>query len=184
MPKEPVRGCVDEQANTVDQRLRLPIGPVRDPVREVPGQGVVEPGDHCAALGCQGEQGGAAVGGVGTALDQARGFESVGIATRAGSVDPDLVGQPRRRLRSERFTGFSLGSGLAAAVLAAHVGGNGQPTLGGYTAVLWISVGFCVLAAALAWFLPTRSTRLTSAERLSADRIRLLEQIDGDDLSS
>ena len=87
-------------------------------------------------------------------------------------------------MRSERFTGFSLGRALAATVLAAHVGGNGQPTLGGYTAALWISAGFCVLAAALAWFLPARSARLTSAERLPVDRIRVLEQIDGDDLSS
>jgi hypothetical protein len=83
-----------------------------------------------------------------------------------------------------RFTGFSLGSALAATVLAAHIGGNGQPTVGGYTLVRWISAGFCVLAAALAWFLPARSTRLTPAERRPADEIRLVEQTDGDDLSA
>ncbi|MEV0471452.1 hypothetical protein [Streptomyces prunicolor] len=105
--------------------MRLPLGPVRDPVREVPGQGVAEHGD------C-----------------------------------------------------FSLGSALAATVLAAHIGDNDQPAVGGYTLVLWISAGFCVLAAALAWFLPARSTRLPPAERLAAEETRLVEQIDGDDLSA
>ncbi|MEV0282254.1 MFS transporter [Streptomyces sp. NPDC050610] len=61
-----------------------------------------------------------------------------------------------------RFTGFSLGSALAATVLAAHVSGDGRPTVGGFTMVLWISAGFCVTAAALAWFLPARSTGSTA----------------------
>lgn len=74
-----------------------------------------------------------------------------------------------------RFTGFSLGSALAATILAAHVTDNDQPAVGGYTMVLWISAGICVAAAALAWFLPARS-RLTPAERLPADEIQLLEQ--------
>ncbi|MFE6777791.1 MFS transporter [Streptomyces sp. NPDC057702] len=67
-----------------------------------------------------------------------------------------------------RFTGFSLGSALAATVLATRVGVTGQPTVGGYTTVLWISAGFCVLAAALAWFLPARPVGPTPAERLPA----------------
>lgn len=83
-----------------------------------------------------------------------------------------------------RFTGYSMGSALTATILAAHVTDNDQPTVGGYTMVLWISAGICVAAAALAWFLPARSTRLTPAERLPADEIRLPEQTDGDDLSS
>lgn len=71
-----------------------------------------------------------------------------------------------------RFTGFSMGSALAATVLAAHVTGSGRPTVGGYTVVLWISAAICVAAAALAWFLPT--------ERLPADEIRPLERTDGE----
>lgn len=55
-----------------------------------------------------------------------------------------------------RFTGFSTGSALAATVLAAHLAGDGQPTVDGYTTVLSISAGICVVAAGLAWFLPAR----------------------------
>lgn len=55
-----------------------------------------------------------------------------------------------------RFTGFSAGSALTAAILAAHLSGSGQPAAGGYTTVLWISAGICVLAAALARALPAR----------------------------
>ncbi len=63
-----------------------------------------------------------------------------------------------------RFTGFSLVSALAATVLAAHGGGNGQPTVGGYTLVLWLSAGICVVAA-LAWFPSVRSPRREPAGR-------------------
>ncbi|MFJ8949975.1 MFS transporter [Streptomyces sp. NPDC102384] len=120
------------------------------------------------------------------------GVLGLGLGTTFAAI-PGLITQsiPARETGSAlgfyqvvRFTGFSLGSALAATVLAAHVGGNGQPTLGGYTMVLWISVGFCVLAAALARFLPARSTELAPAKRLPADEIRLVEQTEGDDLSS
>ncbi len=119
------------------------------------------------------------------------GVLGVGLGTTFAAI-PGVIVQaiPARETGSAmgfyqvvRFTGFSLGSALAATVLAAHVGGNGQPTVGGYTVVLWISGSFCVLAAALVWFLPARTTRLTPAERLPTDEIRLLEQTDGDGLS-
>jgi MFS family permease len=80
-----------------------------------------------------------------------------------------------------RYVGFSLGSALTATVLAAHVSGD-HPTVGGYTDVLWIATAICVVAAALAWFLPARSGRLTPDERLSATEVKLLEQTDGEDL--
>ena len=120
------------------------------------------------------------------------GVLGVGVGTTFAAI-PGVIVQaiPARETGSAmgfyqvvRFTGFSLGSALAATVLAAHAGGNGQPTVGGYTVVLWISAGFCVLAAALVRFLPARTTRLTPAEHLPADEIRLLEQTDGDGLSS
>ncbi len=80
-----------------------------------------------------------------------------------------------------RYVGFSMGSALTASILAARATGNDQPTLGGYTLVLWVSAAICVVAAALAWFLPARSSRLAPAERLPAEELRLLEQTDGDD---
>jgi len=81
-----------------------------------------------------------------------------------------------------RYVGFSAGSALAASILAARAGGNGQPTLSGYTMALWVSAGICVVAAALAWYLPTRSGQLAPAERLPPEELRLLEQTEGDDL--
>ncbi|MFD7818587.1 hypothetical protein ACFV6E_37635 [Streptomyces sp. NPDC059785] len=61
-----------------------------------------------------------------------------------------------------RFTGFSTGSAPPAGVLDAQIGGDGAPTAGGYTLVLWIAAGICVWAAALTWFLPERSSAATS----------------------
>ncbi|MBF6331762.1 MFS transporter [Nocardia transvalensis] len=106
------------------------------------------------------------------------GVLGVGLGTTFAAI-PGLIVQaiPARETGSAlgfyqvvRFTGFSMGSALTATILAARVSGNGQPTVGGYTMVLWISAGICVIAAALAWFLPARSTRpITPAERLPAD---------------
>jgi MFS family permease len=81
-----------------------------------------------------------------------------------------------------RYVGFSMGSALTATILAAHVAGNGEPTVTGYTTVLWIATGVCAAAGAMAWFLPTRSAPLPAAERLPSDEVRLAEQTDGDDL--
>ena len=118
------------------------------------------------------------------------GVLGVGLGTTFAAI-PGLIVQavPARETGSAmgfyqvvRYIGFSMGSALTATVLAARVGGNHQPTVGGYTLVLWIATGICVVAAALAWFLPARSSQLTPAERLPADEVRLLEQTDGDDL--
>ncbi|MFT2016913.1 MFS transporter [Streptomyces sp. 796.1] len=79
-----------------------------------------------------------------------------------------------------RFTGFSLGSALAATVLAAQADGDGHPAVGGYTSVLWVSAGFCVVAAALAWFPPDRASGRAPAERPSADAVRVPPRPGGD----
>jgi predicted MFS family arabinose efflux permease len=81
-----------------------------------------------------------------------------------------------------RYVGFSMGSALTASILAARATGNDQPTLSGYTTVLWTSGAICVAAAALAWFLPARPSQLAPTERLPAEELRLLEQTDGDGL--
>lgn len=58
-----------------------------------------------------------------------------------------------------RYIGFSLGSALAAAILAAHTQSHEQlPTEVGYSWVLWTSAAICLGAAALAWVLPTRGS--------------------------
>ncbi|WP_242884824.1 MFS transporter [Actinomadura litoris] len=113
------------------------------------------------------------------------GVLGVGLGTTFAAI-PGLIVEavPARETGSAmgfyqvvRFTGFSLGSALTATVLAAHAGGDGQPAVGGFTMVLWIAAGICVVAAALAWFPRAR------AQRPPADEIRLPEQT-GDDLTS
>ncbi|UGS35255.1 MFS transporter [Capillimicrobium parvum] len=75
-----------------------------------------------------------------------------------------------------RYVGFSLGSALTAAVLAGHTPAGSQlPTENGYGVALWIAVGFCVVAAVLAWVLPerrasrARSRPATAPERIVAE---------------
>ena len=63
-----------------------------------------------------------------------------------------------------RFTGYSTGSALTAAILASHVGADGQPVLGGYVTVLWVSAVVCVLAAVLAWSLHGRTSPVNRRE--------------------
>jgi MFS family permease len=118
------------------------------------------------------------------------GILGVGLGTTFAAI-PGLIVQavPARETGSAmgfyqvvRYVGFSMGSALTASILAARATGHDQPTLGGYTTVLWVSAAICVVAAALAWFLPARSSRLAPAERLPAEELRLLEQTDGDDL--
>jgi MFS family permease len=95
------------------------------------------------------------------------GVLGVGLGTTSAAI-PSLIVQavPARETGSAtgfyqvvRFAGFSLGSALTTTILAAHATGNGQPTVGGYTTVLWVSAGICVVAAALAWLLLARPTR-------------------------
>ncbi|AHH19609.1 major facilitator superfamily transporter [Nocardia nova SH22a] len=93
------------------------------------------------------------------------GVLGVGLGTTFAAI-PGVIVQaiPARETGSAmgfyqvvRFAGYSTGSALTATVLAAHVTGNGGPAVGGYVMVLWISCGICLAAAALCWFLPTRS---------------------------
>jgi predicted MFS family arabinose efflux permease len=56
-----------------------------------------------------------------------------------------------------RYIGFSVGSALAASVLASETpAGSLLPRLAGYTTITWIGIGICVAAAVLAWVLPGR----------------------------
>jgi MFS family permease len=57
-----------------------------------------------------------------------------------------------------RYIGFSLGSALAASVLAADTIHHGADVLErGFTKALWIGVAICVAAAALSWLLSRRA---------------------------
>jgi hypothetical protein len=57
-----------------------------------------------------------------------------------------------------RYIGFSMGSALAASILAAHTAsGATHPTESGFTTALWVSAAVCVLAATIAFVLPGRA---------------------------
>lgn len=100
------------------------------------------------------------------------GLLGVGLGTTYAAI-PGLIVQsvPQRETGSAmgfyqvvRYVGFSLGSALAASILAAHGSvTTGQPTLGGYTMVLWVSMAICLVAAALAWILPACSAPAPTA---------------------
>lgn len=105
------------------------------------------------------------------------GILGVGLGTTFAAI-PGLIAQsvPARETGSAigffqvlRFIGYSLGSALTASLLSARLDEAGQTTEGGYATVLWISTGICAIAAALAWFLPSRSTSPQRAEELAAE---------------
>jgi predicted MFS family arabinose efflux permease len=57
-----------------------------------------------------------------------------------------------------RYIGFSIGSALAASVLAAHTpAGHHLPTESGFATALWVGAALCVAAALIAWILPGRA---------------------------
>jgi MFS family permease len=54
-----------------------------------------------------------------------------------------------------RYIGFSVGSALAASVLASETpAGSRLPSLAGYTTVIWIGIAIGLVAAVLAWAMP------------------------------
>ena len=66
-----------------------------------------------------------------------------------------------------RYIGFSLGSALAASIIAGHTSpGRAFPAEGGYTTGLWVAAAICVVAATLAWVLPGGSRASTRREEV------------------
>ena len=89
-----------------------------------------------------------------------------------GAVPEDETGSAMGFYQVVRYIGFSVGSALAAALLAGHTdSGSTLPEESGYTLLLWVAVAICVLAAALAWVLPGRRPRVrTSADEPAPER--------------
>jgi MFS family permease len=80
-----------------------------------------------------------------------------GIIVRA--VPESETGSATGFYQVVRYIGFSLGSALAASVLASNTPAGSQlPRLAGYTTVIWIGIAICVVAAVLAWVLPGESS--------------------------
>lgn len=73
------------------------------------------------------------------------------------AVPREEVGSAMGFYQVVRYVGFSLGSAVAAAVLAGHTpAGRALPTESGYTLAFAVSAVVCVVAAVVAWVLPTR----------------------------
>ncbi len=90
-----------------------------------------------------------------------------------GAVPDSETGSAMGFYQVVRYVGFSLGSALAASILAAHTpSGAHLPQVSGYTTALWIAVGVCVAASALAWVLPERGAR-RAAMRLGEEDAEL-----------
>jgi predicted MFS family arabinose efflux permease len=71
-----------------------------------------------------------------------------------------------------RYIGFSLGSALFAAVLAAHSSGQRLPQEGGYTLAMWIATGLCAMAAALAWTLMPGSAKARAGSAVAGRLVK------------
>jgi MFS family permease len=83
-----------------------------------------------------------------------------------GAVPERETGSAMGFYQVVRYIGFSLGSALTASILASHTpAGQHLPEEGGYTLALWIAVGICVAAGALAFVLPARGTPPTLPEQ-------------------
>ena len=85
-----------------------------------------------------------------------------GIIVRA--VPESETGSATGFYQVVRYIGFSLGSALAASVLASETPAGSQlPKLAGYTTVTWIGIVICVFAAVLAWVMTGRDGRGAAA---------------------
>ncbi|MFN8203316.1 MAG: MFS transporter [Solirubrobacteraceae bacterium] len=73
-----------------------------------------------------------------------------------------------------RYVGFSLGSALTAAMLAGHTpAGAHLPTASGYVMAMWVSAGFCLAAAVVAWALleGRRAERSAAAAAMASEHV-------------
>jgi MFS family permease len=76
------------------------------------------------------------------------------------AVPPEETGSALGFFQVVRFIGYSVGSALSAAIVAAHTQPHRQfPTETGYTESLWVACAICVTAASLAVALAQRGKR-------------------------
>jgi MFS family permease len=96
-----------------------------------------------------------------------------GLIVRA--VPAEETGSAMGFYQVVRYIGFSLGSALAASILAGHTpAGAHLPTEAGYEMALWAAAGLCLAAAVLAWVLPAGAGPASPAlRRLEAEDAEL-----------
>jgi MFS family permease len=87
-----------------------------------------------------------------------------GLIVRA--VPEEETGSAMGFYQVVRYIGFSIGSALAASILAAHTpGGRHLPTELGFETALWVAAALCVLAAVVAWTVPGRPAPVGASAR-------------------
>ncbi|MCW2993114.1 MAG: transporter [Conexibacter sp.] len=83
------------------------------------------------------------------------------------SVPEEETGSAMGFYQVVRYIGFSIGSALAASILAAHTPhGAHLPTETGFETALWVGAGLCVAAALTAWLVPGRTPSARPSEEL------------------
>jgi MFS family permease len=74
-----------------------------------------------------------------------------------GAVPESETGSATGFYQVVRYIGYSVGSALAASLLASQTPvGSHLPRVAGYDAIVWTGVGICVAAAVIAWVMPGR----------------------------
>jgi MFS family permease len=100
----------------------------------------------------------------------------------AAAVPADETGSAMGLYQVTRYIGFSLGSALAASVLASDTVHGGTDVLEhGYVDALWLGTAICVAAAVLSWLLSRRTPAApalgtldeTARDRLAAEEAEL-----------
>jgi MFS family permease len=88
-----------------------------------------------------------------------------GLIVRA--VPEEETGSAMGFYQVVRYVGFSIGSALAAAILAAHTpSGQHLPTEAGFETALWVGAALCVAAALTAWIVPGRGSSAPASPEL------------------
>jgi predicted MFS family arabinose efflux permease len=96
-----------------------------------------------------------------------------GMITRA--VPKHETGSAMGLYQVIRYIGFSLGSALAASILASHTAaGSSHAAEQGYVTALWVGAGFCALAALFSWVLSRGRPAAEPGAMSDSDRERLM----------
>lgn len=97
------------------------------------------------------------------------------------AVPADETGSAMGFYQVVRYAGFSVGSALTASVLASRSTVGHEPTLAGYTTLLWMATGVCVAAGIVVLALRPAEQEWLAEDRLADEEVRSLEENEGFD---
>jgi MFS family permease len=92
----------------------------------------------------------------------------------AQSVPDHETGSAMGLYQVIRYVGFSIGSALAASILAGNIArGSTQVTERGYVAALWVGTAICALSACASWLLSRTQAPISLQALAEPERERL-----------